>query len=185
MTRALGAGAFQACFEAVFGPVADAHGMVRRAGRRLCWQHGRGPLSMAFDFALNAKAPPERPGEFALTISLPGNSNHPLASMVSLFQYLGDDEAEGWVAAETLALGRAIAAAPGLAVEFPAPPARPMPQVARWCHYVDAADVERWARWYGEVVPAFIPRYRANPETLEDWCRRAGWPLRDRHDGAA
>ena len=29
MTRALGTDAFQACFEAVFGPVADAHGMVR------------------------------------------------------------------------------------------------------------------------------------------------------------
>ena len=185
MTRVPGPDAFQSRFEAVFGPVADAHGMRRRAGRRLCWQHGQGPLSMAFDFALNAKTAPFRPGEFALTISLPGNSNHPLASIVSLFQYLREDEADGWVAVETRALARAIADAPELAAEFPAPPERPAPNVSRWCHFADLADVERWAQWYAAVVPAFIPRYRADPETLEDWCRRVLWPRSDRHGGAA
>jgi hypothetical protein len=187
MSRGLAADRFQASFEAEFAPVADGLGMVRRSGRRLCWQLGQGPLSMAFDFALNpraAKSPSFLPGEFALTISLPGNSNHPLASMVSLFQYATDAEVDGYVAAEGAVVGRFLAANPDLASLFREDP-RPAPNVSQWCHYLDAGDVDRWARWYAAVVPAFIPRYQARPESLEDWCWRVLWADQDRHGGAA
>jgi hypothetical protein len=162
--------------------------MVRRGRRRLCWQHGHGPLSMAFDFALNPKAAgpvPAHPGEFTLTISLPGNSNHPLASMVSLFQYTTGAEVDRYVAIEAQAIERFAAARPELASQFPAESQRPVPNVSQWCHFVDGDDVDRWAAWYAGLIPAWIPRYQAAPESLEDWCWRVLWPHLDRHGGAA
>ncbi len=188
MTAGPNADEFQARFEAVFGPVADALGMVRRGRRRLCWQHGHGPLSMAFDFAINEKAAklmPGYPGEFSLTVSLPGNSNHPLASMVSLFQYTTDEEVDRFVAIESQAVDRFVAAHPDMANLFPAGSRRPAANVSQWCHYVDGGDVDRWAGWYAELIPTWIPRYQAAPESLEDWCWRVLWPHLDRHGGAA
>ena len=188
MSRSLSADDFQARFEAAFAPVADALGMVRRGRRRLCWQHGHGPLSMAFDFALNPKpaAPlPDHPGEFALTISLPGNSNHPLASMVSLFQYTTDAEVDRYVAIESRAVARFVAEHPDAAASFPPEAPRPVPNVSQWCHFTDGDDVDAWAGWYAALVPEWIPRYQAAPESLEDWCWRVLWPQRDRHGGAA
>ena len=188
MSPGLDADGFQSRFEAAFAPVADSLAMVRRARRRLCWQHGHGPLSMAFDFALNPKA--ERPqaaypGEFTLTISLPGNSNHPLASMVSLFQYTTENEVDRYVRIEGTAIDRFLAGSPEMANLFPEGARRPAANVSQWCHFVDGDDVDRWAAWYAGLIPAWIPRYQAAPESLEDWCWRVLWPHRDRHGGAA
>jgi hypothetical protein len=179
---------FQARFEAVFAPVADALGMVRRRNRRLCWTFGRGALALAFDFALNPKASgqlPHYPGEFALTISLPGTSPQPQATMVSLFQYTTDAEVDGYVAIEDLALQRFLAGNPDLATLFPPDLRRPGPSIAQWCHYVSGDDVQRWAGWYASVIPQWLPRYLAAPESLEDWCWRVLWPHLDREGGVA
>lgn len=189
MTGGLTSDEFQAAFEAVYAPVADAHGLVRRRGRRLCWQHGRGALSVAFDFALNPKTArllPHFPGEFALTISLPGGSGEPLKSIASLFQYTTDDEERAYAAIETQAIEKFLAGNPGMSELFPPGQRLPRPEHAQWSHFVDADDVRRWAAWHAAVMPAWLPRYAAAPESLHAWCTRVLWHDRgDTRDGVA
>jgi hypothetical protein len=185
----MSADVFQTEFEGVFAPVADAIGLVRRRGmRRLCWTYGRGPLALAFDFALNPSATaqlPHDPGEFALTISLPGNSPSPLATMVSLFQYTTEAEVDAYVALEDRALASFLAGNPAAATRFPPDLRRPTPDYARWCHYASREDVRAWAQWYASLIPVWIPRYLAEPETLEDWCWRVLWKDQKRDNGTA
>ncbi|KFN50905.1 hypothetical protein P873_00725 [Arenimonas composti TR7-09 = DSM 18010] len=185
----MGADAFQAEFEGVFAPVADAIGLLRRRStRRLCWTYGRGALALAFDFALNPKATgllPHYPGEFALTISLPGNSPSPLATVVSLFQYTTAAEVDAYVAVEDRALANFVAGNPAAATLFPPDLRRPAPNVAQWCHYVTRDDVRAWAQWYAGLIPLWIPRYLDAPESLEDWCWRVLWKDQKRDNGTA
>jgi hypothetical protein len=176
------AAAFYDCFEAVFSEIREDLPKLRRySGRVPRWRHPLPAGSISFAFSTSARAAslwPQMPGEFRLLVNWGPEE-------VSLFQYMSESDTAQYAAFQRRALQKFLQY-PGNAgrrdlFPYAADPAW-MPQATdeEWCYYFDADDVYAWAEWYCHLLPQWLDRFGAAPESRHHWTMRV---LQSRREG--
>jgi hypothetical protein len=176
------AAAFYDSFESVFAAVRGGLPNLRRfSGRVPKWKYRLPDGSVSFAFVTSARAAsllPQMPGEFRLVVTW----NHPADSVavdeeVSLFQYTAEHDIAAYAAYQRRALQKFLQY-PGNASRrdlFPyAADIAWLPRATdeEWCYYFDADDVYAWADWYCHILPAWLDRFAAAPESRQHWTKR-------------
>lgn len=174
--------AFYHAFEAGLTAAPLPAVMKRVAGRGSKWKLPLADGHLALAFATNAKVAGlsgHWPGEFRPTIRwTTGTGRDAPARDVSFFQYTLPAENDAHVRLMQQAVAKFFAgtrADPGLRDLLDAD-ALPKPNHDRWFYYYDADDADAWGRWFGGVLPGWVARFSAAPESREDWCWRVLWP---------
>lgn len=173
---------FYECFEPVFGTVRGHLSQLERlVGRAPRWRCDVPNGSLSFAFATSARAAtlwPQMPGEFRLLISWNRGTGHaPGGEEVSLFQYTSDADICDYAAHQRRALQKFLNHAGNANRRdlFPyTADAAWLPRATddEWCYYFDVDDVREWAEWYRRVLPDWIERFAAMPESRAGWTRR-------------
>lgn len=176
------AAAFYDCFETVFSAVRGDLPKLRRFGGRVPkWRQPLPSGAVSFAFVTSARAAsllPHMPGEFRLVVTWNHNRNGVAVDEdVSLFQFTTESEIAAYAAFQRRALQKFL--------EYPGNAARRdlfpyatdiawLPQATdeEWCYYFDADDVYAWAEWYCHLLPQWLERFAAAPES------RLGWTMR-------
>jgi hypothetical protein len=181
--------AFYECFEPVFGSVCtDLPHIDRLAGRVPRWRSLLPNGSLSFAFATSARAAtmwPQMPGEFRLLINWSRDLENVFGGEeVSLFQYTSDADVFEYAAHQRRALRKFLdhAGNANRRELFPYTADAnwlPRPTDDEWCYYFDVEDVREWAEWYRRVLPEWIDRFAAMPESRLGWTRRV-WSARRR-----
>lgn len=177
---------FYAQFESEFGGVRAALPALKRSAAKTSkWRLKLANGGIEFAFATNFKTAgllPELPGEFRLTISWSRSEDGAKKiSDVSLFQYTSEAQNAEFAALQRTVLKEYLAQPEKERFReryvYASDPAwLPRPNMNEWCFYLDAADVRRWGAWYRSLLPGWIERFAASPETNDDWAWRVLWP---------
>lgn len=192
MVTPITAAAFYDSFESVFGLIRGNLPALRRfSGRVPKWRYRLPNGAISFAFVTSARAAsllPQMPGEFRLVVTW----NHPadsgmLDEEVSLFQYMSDSDIASYAAYQRRALQKFL--------QYPGNASRrdlfpyaadiawlPRPTDEEWCYYFDADDVYAWAEWYCHMLPTWLERFAAAPESRHHWTLRV---MQQRHADAA
>lgn len=159
-------------------------GLKRLAGRTAKWKIGTSSGDVTFAFATNSKTAgllPHLPGEFHLRISW----SHAVAAErrtdeVSWFQYASASEATVFASMQRAVLEKFLKTSgkEGLRSIYNYsndPEWLPRANFEECIYYFDASDAHAWGAWYATLLPAWLARFEAQPESFEDWCWRVLW----------
>jgi hypothetical protein len=190
MVTPITSAAFYDSFEAVFAAIrTDVPKLRRFSGRVPRWRHPLPGGSLSFAFVTSARAAsllPQMPGEFRLVVKwsldAPGG---PSDNEVSLFQYTSERDNAEYGAYQRRALQKFLQYPGNAARRDLFPYAADLAWLPRatdeeWCYYFDADDIYAWAEWYCHILPSWIERFVATPESRDAWTRRV---MQSRHDG--
>ena len=181
MLTPITAAAFYDCFETVFADIRKDLPKIRRfSGRVPKWRHPVPTGAVSFAFVTSSRAAsllPQMPGEFRLVVSWSNSANEGAVEEVSLFQYTSERDTAEYAAFQRRALQKFLQY-PGNANRrdlFPyAADLAWLPRATdeEWCYYFDADDVYAWAEWYCRMLPPWLERFTAAPESREAWTMR-------------
>ncbi|MDR2872848.1 MAG: hypothetical protein LBV45_10130 [Xanthomonadaceae bacterium] len=125
---------------------------------------------------------PYYPGEFKLRILwMQGTGHAKTTTDVSLFQYTTDAENQRFAALQRIPLEKYLAQpevpyARSLFIYTDDPDWLPKPNCDEHCYYFDILDAHAWGNWLRALLPVWIERFLAAPESNENWCWRVLWP---------
>ena len=178
----MNAATFYENFEMAFAQIRAAAPQFKKlAGRTSKWAHPIVDGSLVFPFSVNPKSAgllPHMPGEFGLKIAWRrGKGAERREHYVSLFQYTNEAERNEYAALQRAALEkffresgkeklRSIYSYDDL----------PVPNIQEYHYYFDADDVRAWGHWYKQLLPDWVERFAAAPESNNDWAWRVLWP---------
>ena len=182
----MNAASFYEHFESGFAPVLEALPALKRlAGKTSKWRLRLETGSINFSFATNFKSAgllPHMPGEFRLTADWTHDvEGKPRKDSVSLFQYTTDDECRQFATLQRAALEKFLRQ-PGkepLRAIYPyanEPEWLPRANFDEWCIYFDEDDAAAWGEWYRQILPPWVERFSASPESQDAWAWRVLWP---------
>lgn len=184
MATPITAAAFYDSFETVFTSIRGELPKLRRySGRVPKWRHPLPTGSVSFAFVTSARAAsllPQMPGEFRPMVKwthTASNGGSTVEDEVSLFQYTSDQDNATYAAFQRKALQKFLQY-PGNADRrdlFPyATDIAWLPRATdeEWCYYFDADDVYTWAEWYCDMLPKWMERFAASPESRHGWTMR-------------
>ena len=182
------ASAFYDCFETVFAEIRNELPKLRRfSGRVPKWRYALPTGSVTFAFVTSSRAAsllPQMPGEFRLIVNWRHDPDGGPIDDVSLFQYTSERDTAEYAAYQRRALQKFLQYPGNAARRDLFPYAADLAWLPRatdeeWCYYFDADDVYAWAEWYCHILPHWIERFAAAPESRHGWTMRI---MQSRHE---
>lgn len=158
--------------------------LKRLAGKTIKWKVLCPSGSLIFAIATNPKTAgllPHLPGEYFFRVTWNhSDENGKKADEVSWFQYATREESAAYAQLQRQTLEKFLRQ-PGKEglrsiYNYASDPTwLPRANFSEEIYYFDVEDAEEWGRWWAQSLPAWLERFNAQPESLNDWCWRVLW----------
>ena len=158
--------------------------LKRLAGKTIKWKLPCASGSLLLSIVTNSKTAgllPHLPGEYFFRVTwnhFEGDAKK--SDEVSWFQYTTNEEAATYAQLQRSVLEKflALPGKEGLRSIFNYacdPTWLPRANFSEATFYLDDEDAESWGEWWAQNLPAWLERFNAYPESLNDWCWRVLW----------
>ena len=180
----MNAAQFYQAFDSGWASIPMSIQLKRLAGKTIKWKVVCPSGSVLLSIATNSKTAgllPHLPGEYFFRITWNHfEGDEKKSDEVSWFQYTTEQEVAAYAQLQRKALEKFLAQ-PGKEglrsiYNYASDPTwLPCANFTEDTYYFDPEDAEEWGRWWAQSLPAWLERFNAQPESLNNWCWRVLW----------